>query len=111
MHRLQGVAQDEVFLTRVYSEAERDEAERQADKERYFCSRFSAKEAVFKSLGIPPDSVRLNEIEICKGEHGKPIVNLLGKVKNLAEARDVKEVHLSLSWEEDYVVAFAVACG
>ena len=112
MSRLQSIEQNEAFLSRVFTQAERKEAEsREGGMLNYFCTRFAGKEAVFKALGISPDGVRLNEIEILTREHGQPYVTLHGWTKEAAGKSGVESILISLSWEKDYAVAFAVACG
>jgi len=108
--RMRDIESDHAFLSRVYSQAERKEAQGRNNALMYYCTRFAGKEAVFKSLCISPESVRLNDIEILTGEHGKPYVNLLGNMKSIALSRGVSDIQISLSWEKDYAVAFAVAC-
>jgi phosphopantetheine--protein transferase-like protein len=74
-----------------------------------FATRFAGKEAVFKALSSPGDSIRLNEIEILEDETGKPAVILWGNVKEKAEQNGIGTIHLSLSYDTDYAVAFSVA--
>ena len=66
---------------------------------------FAAKEAVFKSLGLPGDHVRLDEIEILNDPNGRPVVTLHGDLKRHAGEATVD---LSLSSETEYCLAFAV---
>jgi holo-[acyl-carrier protein] synthase len=74
-----------------------------------FATRFSGKEAVFKSLSLDGNSVRLNEIEILENEVGQPTVTLSGNTKRLAEEKGISQVLISLSYDTDYAVAFATA--
>ena len=74
----------------------------------YYAKVFAAKEAVFKCFGIPADQLGtwLN-IEITDSEEARPEVTLAGRMAELAEARRVRRIVLSLSSDTDYVVAFA----
>lgn len=101
--------QEDPFLLQTYTENERKEAQKRTDMYSYFCTRFAGKEAVFKSLNINGDFIRLNEIEILTKENGQPSVVLYGKVKKLAEAGGIRKVMVSLSYDTDYYMAFAVA--
>ncbi|MCQ4671119.1 holo-ACP synthase [Lactonifactor longoviformis] len=74
-----------------------------------FATRFSGKEAVFKSLSADGNSLRLNEIEILENELGQPTVTLHGNAKKLAEAKGISQILISLSYDTDYAVAFATA--
>jgi len=70
-------------------------------------TRFAGKEAVFKSLSISGDHVRLNEIEILENDFGQPQVILHGYIKKLAEERNIQKILISLSYDTDYAVAYA----
>ena len=100
---------DDPFIRRAYTEAERAEAASRSDPGRWYCTRFSGKEAVFKALGMDPDAALLNEIEILADAFGAPHVHLLGRMADFAEKAGITAIHVSLSWETDYAVAFAVA--
>ncbi|MBR4157665.1 MAG: holo-ACP synthase [Oscillospiraceae bacterium] len=100
---------DDPFIRRAYTQAERTEAEGRSDPNRWYCTRFAGKEAVFKALGMNPDLARLDEIEILSDVFGVPRVRLLGRMADFAARAGVTHVHLSLSWETEYAVAFAVA--
>ena len=100
---------DDPFIRLAYTAAERAEAAARSDPNRWYCTRFAGKEAVFKSLGMNPDLARLDEIEILSDGFGAPRVRLLGRMADFAAAAGVTRVHLSLSWETEYAVAFAVA--
>ena len=107
--RMRDVEQDAVFLRKAFTEKERAQAAARPKPKYYFCTRFSGKEAVFKALGMDPDQARLNEIEILSDDFGAPRVTLHGRMAAFAQSRGIRQIHLSLSWETDYAVAFAVA--
>lgn len=100
---------DDPFVRRGFTRAERDEFEPRTDKQAYLASRFSAKEAVFKTLNCGGDDVALAEVEIVSDKHGKPTVNLYGAAAEIARAQGISRVLVSLSYERDVVMAFAVA--
>ena len=99
----------EVFLSRTFTEWERVQAAERPDPVAYYATRFAAKEAVFKSLNLPSDHVRLTEIEIGSTETGRPTVTLSGALAQAATAGGIREVLLSLSWDDGWAVAYAVA--
>jgi len=71
--------------------------------------RFAAKEAVAKALGTGMrGGVYFPQIEITNKPSGAPVVLLGGKARERAEKLRVKSTHVSISDEEDFVVAFAV---
>lgn len=97
------------FLQKTYTTREQDEALCRPDAMLYYATRLAGKEAVFKSLGISADGVRLNDIEILNAADGHPVVALSGLVQRLAQEKGVTKVLISLSSDRGYVVAFAVA--
>lgn len=100
---------DDPFIRRGFTEAERAELEARADKRLFLASRFAAKEAVFKSLNASGNAIPLHDVEILKDENGKPFVNLYGAAAEVARNQRIDSVMVSLSSEDEYVLAFAVA--
>ncbi len=75
----------------------------------YLASRFTAKEAVMKSLGAGMDKMPFRDIEIASGEGGKPFVRLFGKALQRAREICAATVMISISHGKEYAVAFAMA--
>lgn len=75
----------------------------------FFASRFAAKEAVFKSLKVDGNAVRLNEIEVTNMQEGYPVVKLLDRAQIIAEKKKIKSIELSISHEDDCAIAYAIA--
>lgn len=96
------------FLRNTYTVAERAAAAARAKPSLYLATRFAGKEAVFKAFGIDSDYVKLNEIEILNDQTGQPQVTLYGHLKQLAAEKGVTDIKLSLSYDTDYAIAFAV---
>lgn len=101
--------ENHAFLHRTYTVNERNQAMQRHDPVLYFATRFASKEAVFKALGIGGDLIRLNDIEILNNEIGQPQVTLLGDLKLTADGKRIEAVHISLSYDTEYAIAFAVA--
>jgi holo-[acyl-carrier protein] synthase len=74
----------------------------------FLAKRFAAKEAVSKALGIGiGEKLAFNEISVTNLSSGQPQVTLLGKAEILGIN---KSIHISLSDEKDYALAFVVIC-
>ena len=73
-----------------------------------YATRFAGKEAVFKALR-PDGNTRWTEIEILSEPDGAPCVQLHGSAAQYAAEQGVTAVRLSLSYEDRYACAFAVA--
>ena len=95
------------FEKRCFTESEIIYANRFADPSKRLGARFAGKEAVMKSLGKGWRQVNWREIEITGG--GKPTVILHGKAAEIAESQNIKDVHISLSHEQEMAIAFAVS--
>jgi phosphopantetheine--protein transferase-like protein len=101
----------EAFIRASFTTKEKEEASGRDAPVAYYATRFAGKEAVFKCFGIDGSEIKLNEIEILGSETEQPKVTLLGKTKEIAVKKGVKDVRISLSYETAYAVAFAIALG
>ena len=78
----------------------------------HFAARFAAKEAISKAFGTGiGQQLGWRDMEIAKRDNGAPYVVLHGKGLELAQARGVTEIFVSLSHCQDYGVAQAVIAG
>ena len=91
------------FGQRVFSA---DEWRQFRGRPRSLAARFAAKEAVIKALGSP--HMALHEIRVVRPEGARPLVELVGRARQRAEAMGVRHIALSLSHAEAYAVAFVV---
>lgn len=99
---------NDAFVKKTFTKSEIDLSQTRHDPVMFFATRFAGKEAVFKALHIS-EEIRLNEIEILEADAGRPFVVLHGKIKDIAEKKGIAFIEISLSYETDYAVAFAVA--
>ena len=100
------------FMKKVYTAREQQRSETHPDRVAYLAVTFAAKEAIFKTFGIDWDTgVKFSEIEIRDGAYGEPVPVLSGRFAELAAARGVARVLLSLSWDGDYAIAVAALSG
>jgi len=70
---------------------------------------WAAKEAVSKALGTGFGEFGPRDIHIGYDPHGAPTVKLLGRAKQVAEARGITRVFVSISHAGGMAVACAVA--
>ena len=76
----------------------------------YLARQFSAKEAVSKALGTGMrNGVHFRNIEIVRRESGAPLVRLTGEAKSRAEELGISDIHISISDERDYAIAYVIA--
>lgn len=95
----------ERFLTRVYTEAERDHCQNRAPA---LAVRFAGKEAVMKALGTGIKGVGWQEIEVLANSDGKPLVYLHGGAQKKAERLGLGEIAISLSHSREYAIASVI---
>jgi holo-[acyl-carrier protein] synthase len=78
----------------------------------HIAARFAAKEAISKAFGTGiGQHLGWKDMEIRKRDSGEPYAVLHGKGADLATARGVTEVFVSLSHCKDYAAAHAVIVG
>ncbi|KAH8160651.1 hypothetical protein CIB48_g7596 [Xylaria polymorpha] len=102
---------NDTFVDRNFTEKEIAYCRKTASPQSSFAGRWSAKEAVFKSLGVQSRGAGapLKEIEILPNEKGAPIVSLHGDAAAAAKKAGVKEITVSISHSETQSIAIAVA--
>lgn len=70
---------------------------------------FAVKEAVVKAFGTGFGRVSPQEIEVLRDKAGKPYTLLFGQAKKKAAELGINYIHVSISNEREYAVAFVVA--
>lgn len=102
---------DEKLLRRFFSCEEAEYCLSSRDSVQKIAARFAAKEAFGKALGTGVFSIPLKDIRISNDEKGKPFFVLSGKALDLYNAIGAENIHLSISHEEEYAVAFVIIEG
>ena len=99
----------ERLARRLLGPMEWDDYVRAADKPRLLAKRFAAKEALGKALGTGIRApVSLSAITVVHDDLGRPDFAYSPELAAWMLARGAGRAHLSLSDEQDYVVAFVV---
>ncbi|KAL1956694.1 hypothetical protein VTO42DRAFT_6944 [Malbranchea cinnamomea] len=103
--------ENETFVERNFTAQEQEYCRQAACPRSSFAGRWSAKEAVFKSLGVASKGAgaSLKDIEIVNDENGAPVVTLHGDAAAAAQQAGVKEVSVSISHSDSQAVAVALA--
>ncbi len=102
---------DDPFFRRAYTPAEQAEAGLRANRLEYLAGRFAAKEAVYKAVSLCGAEFAPGDIQVTDDGDGRPHALLLGKTKARLEEKygPRYRIHISISREDDFAVAFAVA--
>lgn len=99
----------EPYAARMLAPAERAGYAASRDPARFLAKSFAAKEAFAKAAGTGLRApVSLRNMAVLRDAHGKPHVECAADLARWLEARGVTAHHLSLSDEDDLVLAFAV---
>lgn len=110
--RIQRAAARPGFLERVYTAGERAAGEASAaHRYRRLAARFAAKEAALKALGTGLRGGSWVEIEVVNDPLGKPELVLHGAFAELAAARGIRQLLVTLSHTEHYATAQVLALG
>ena len=97
------------FLRRVFTAAEIKACKSKACPEKHFASRFAAKEAFLKALGTGfSKGISFHEISVENDSSGKPVLRHKGKVSKILKQKKGAKIHVSLSDEKDYALAFVI---
>lgn len=95
------------FLNKIFTFKELEYCLSKANKYQHLAARFAAKEAVAKALATGWNKeFGWKNIEIFNEPNGMPYVNLYGKLKEFLS--DSKELKISMSHSENYVVCVAI---
>ena len=96
------------FARRVLTDKEQETFESCSDQASWLAKRFAAKEAASKALGTGIGKVSFHHLEVTNDELGAPRMTFSGYARELQELRGIQSIHLTLSDEVDYAVAFVV---
>lgn len=100
----------DAFLQRIYTPDEITYCHDGAHPFQRFATRFAAKEAVLKALGVGwQRGTSFRDVTVKIDDLGAPSVELNGRSREIAEENSVDKIHLSLSHDTNYAVAQAVA--
>ena len=97
------------FLHRVFTEGEITYSQSMKFPARHLAARFAAKEALSKAFGTGiGKAMGWKDIDVHKKPSGEPFVVLEGGAKQLAAARGVAKVSITLSHTDNHAMAMIV---
>ena len=103
--------ENETFVERNFTASEQAYCRKAASPQASFAGRWSAKEAVFKALGVSSKGAgaALADIEVLADANGAPEVKLFGDAAKAAKEAGVKKVNVSISHSDTQAIAVAVS--
>ncbi|KAF4125252.1 hypothetical protein GMORB2_4092 [Geosmithia morbida] len=104
--------ENDTFIERNFTPNEIAYCQKAPSPQSSFAGRWSAKEAVFKSLGVASKGAgaAMKDIEVLRDEDtGAPMVRLRGEAAAAAKKAGVQDITLSISHSDSQAIAVAVA--
>ena len=99
-------SQGERFLRRVFTLEEVAHCEKFKNKYERYAGRFAAKEAAMKALGTGwSRGVRWVDVEVVRTRGGRPILELKGEARKVADRLGVKNIALSMTHTVEQAIA------
>lgn len=100
----------QALAKRILSPCEHAQWRASSQPERFLAKRFAAKEAFSKAVGTGIRTpVSFRNIIITHDQLGKPIFQYEAELQTWLNQRQINQVHLSISDEQDHILAFAIA--
>lgn len=94
------------FLERLFTSREVEYCERFKNRYERYAGRFAAKEAAMKALGTGwSRGVRWRDIEVVRGESGKPTLMLEGVAGEIARGMGVKNIVMTITHSGNLALA------
>lgn len=94
---------------RILASAELEEYDQNSSQAHYLAKRFAAKEATAKALGCGfRHGLSMKHICVTRDELGKPGLHFEAVAKQKSQQAGITSVHLTLSDERHYAIAFVV---
>ena len=106
------------FIDRIFTAVEQDYCDGKAARVSNYAKRFAAKEACAKALGTGFSmGVSWQDVEVNRGIHGKPLINLTGgallRLEEITPADLVAQIDLTLTddhpWAQAIVLITAIS--
>jgi holo-[acyl-carrier protein] synthase len=97
------------FAKRILAESEIESYLQSQIKSRFLAKRFAAKEAFSKALGTGLRApATFQNIAVSHDELGKPILLLAAELQIFLDAKNITQMHISISDEKNLAAAFVV---
>jgi len=97
------------FAQKILSQHELSEYYQMQHPVHFLAKRFAAKEATVKALGTGfSQGIHYADISIIHDAKGKPELRLSGVAEDISNHLEVNKIHLSISDEREYALAFVV---
>ena len=110
--RIRSLINNKKFIERTFGKEEIKRSKKIVNKLDYFAKRFAAKESFSKSIGTGfRNDLNFKDIQIFNNDVGKPFISKSKKIDRVIfQQFKIKKytLHLSISDEKDYSIAFTI---
>ncbi len=97
------------FPDRIFTPAEIAYCLSKANPYQSYAARFAAKEAVMKAIGTGWDGrINWQDIEVLNSDLGVPYIVTYNATNAFIQANKIEKIHISLSHEREYAIAYAI---
>jgi holo-[acyl-carrier protein] synthase len=97
------------LVTRLFTVAERESAERRADATHMLAARFAVREATMKALGVGLGAFDFHDVSVSSDASGQPRLLVSGRAAQLAASRGVQQWHVSITHTDQTAIAVVAA--
>jgi len=97
------------LVTRLFTAAERESAERRADATHMLAARFAVREATMKALGVGLGAFDFHDVSVSSDATGRPQLLVSGRAAQLAASRGVQQWHVSITHTDQTAIAVVAA--
>jgi len=99
----------ELFLQKVFTPREIEYCSARKSAHQHYAGRWAAKEAVLKVLGTGwAKGIQWTDVEVINEASGAPTLLLANRAAEIAMAKGIRSVQISISHCKEYATAFAV---
>jgi holo-[acyl-carrier protein] synthase len=109
IEKIQKSIQSNIYLRKVFTEAEIGECKSVSNSAERFAGRFAAKEAFMKAIGKGiRQEIWFTQIEVLNHENGQPYIQVKGEAQTSLLALDVKNIHVSITHTRHHAAAVVI---
>jgi len=99
----------ERFIKRILTDEEKAQFEAKSSSMQTLAARFAAKEAVLKAIGCGIGPAAMKDVEIIAPPGKQPAVRLHRSASHIAGKKNINNIFISMSHEQNIACAFATA--
>lgn len=103
------IKKNDGFLKKVFTESEILYCSQKAYPAQHFAGNFAVKEAFLKAFGVLfLTGMKFHDFILCHKDDGMPYIKLEGETAKIFKEKKLKNIHVSISHDTDYAIAFVI---